>query len=124
MAGAAVVDVVNQYVTSDINHGQVAEWEYTARPWAGLDRYDAADPSRFLGNVTTPTLVLHGDADTRVPFAQGLTLYRALVDQEIDTALWVYPGEGHGLSNPAHNVHRMEVWAEWMSTYAGDGAAE
>ena len=124
MAGAAVVDVVNQYVTSDINHGQVAEWEYTARPWTGLDRYDAADPSRFLGNVTTPTLVLHGDADTRVPFAQGLTLYRALVDQEIDTALWVYPGEGHGLSNPAHNVHRMEVWAEWMSTYAGDSAAE
>jgi dipeptidyl aminopeptidase/acylaminoacyl peptidase len=117
VAGAAVVDVVNQYVMSDINHGVIAEWEYTGNPWTGLEHYDAADPSRSLGNVTTPTLVLHGDADTRVTFASGLTLYRALSDIGVDTDLWVYPGSGHGPHLTAQRVHVVEAWADWYDTH-------
>jgi len=86
-------------------------------PWSGLDAYDDSDPSRFLSGVSTPTLVLHGDADRRVPFAQGLTLYRALADQGVETELWVYPGQGHGLRSAAHNVHRLDVWADWYDAH-------
>jgi len=117
VAGAAVVDTVNQYVTSDINHGKVADWEYNGRPWKGLAAFDAADPSRSLANATTPTLVLHGDADLRVPFAQGLTLYRALSDLDVETELWVYPGAGHGLRSGAHQVHRLETWLQWYQDH-------
>ncbi len=117
MAGAAVVDTVNQYVTSDINHGEIADWEYKGRPWKAPDSFDQSDPSRFLSEVSTPTLILHGDADNRVPFSQGLTLYRALRDQGVETAFWVYPGQSHWLASPAHNVHRLEAWADWYDDH-------
>ncbi len=118
VAGAPVVDTVAQYVGSDINHALVADWEYRARPWGtGRAAFEKADPSRHLHKVTTPTLVLHGDRDRRVPFDQGLTLYRALSDREVETELWVYPGEGHGLQEPAHRVHRLEVWLGWYDRH-------
>jgi len=117
VAGAAVVDVVNQYVMSDINHGVVADWEYNGRPWKDLGNFDGSDPSRFLAAVTTPTLILHGDADRRVPFSQGLTLFRALSDLGVETDLVVYPGQGHGLRSGAHNAHRLKTWVAWYDAH-------
>ena len=38
MVGAGVVDIVVQYVTSDINHGVAADWEYKGRPWLSRRR--------------------------------------------------------------------------------------
>ena len=67
--------------------------------------------------MKTPTLILHGDADVRVPFEQGVTLYRALSDIGTEVDFWVYPDEGHGLSDPAHQVHRLETWADWLQQH-------
>ncbi|MCB9678316.1 MAG: S9 family peptidase [Alphaproteobacteria bacterium] len=117
VAGAAVVDTVAQYVGSDINHGKVADWEFTGRPWADVQKFDAANPRLFLHQVKTPTLVLHGRSDRRVPFDQGVTLYRALVDNGVETELYAYPGAGHGLSKPAHQVHRLETWRDWLDRH-------
>ena len=90
VAGAAVVDTVYQYVTSDINHGVAAEWEYRGNPWKQLDRFDRSNPMRSLGKVVTPTLVLHGEADGRVPFDNGRMLYRALSDVGCEVELRAY----------------------------------
>ncbi|MEZ4317724.1 MAG: S9 family peptidase [Myxococcota bacterium] len=117
VAGAAVTDPVAQYVGSDINHGLVADWEYRGRPWADFSVFDRSNPSRFLASVRTPTLVLHGSDDLRVPFAQGVTLYRALADLGVETRFYVYPNEGHGLGAPAHRVHRLEVWLDWLESH-------
>lgn len=113
VAGAAVVDTVYEYVTSDINHGVAAEWEYQGLPWTELERFDRANPMRSLGRVTTPTLVIHGEADTRVPFANGQILWRALVDQGVETEFWAYPREPHGFTEKAHLVHFLDRWVEW-----------
>lgn len=113
VAGAAVVDTVYEYVTSDINHGVAAEWEYRGIPWKQLENFDRANPMRSLGKVTTPTLVIHGEADDRVPFANGQILWRALVDLGVDTEFWAYPREPHGFTEKAHVVHFLERWVEW-----------
>lgn len=117
MAGAAVVDTEVSYVGSDINHGTVADWEFTGRPWKGADLFERANPRASVTAVKTPTLILHGNADRRVPFDQGVLLYRALEDLGVEVDFWEYPGEGHGIRDPAHRVHRMESWADWYDRH-------
>lgn len=114
VAGAAVVDTVAQYVGSDINHGIAAEWEFKGNPWQQSEAFDRANPARFLADARTPTLVLHGEADSRVPYAQGLTLYRALSDVGCEVQMLAYPGEDHGFRQPAHIVHKWTAWLDWF----------
>lgn len=111
--GAGVSDVINAYVTSDINHGVAAQWEYKGDPWRQTENFDRANPLRYLKNAVTPTLIIHGRNDTRVEFAQGLTLYRALSDVGCETKFLVYPRESHGFREAAHTVHYLRAWADW-----------
>jgi dipeptidyl aminopeptidase/acylaminoacyl peptidase len=117
MVGAGVVEVVLQYVTSDINHGVVAEWEFKGRPWSQPAAFERANPARFLGNARAPTLILHGEHDARVPFVNAQLLYRALADRGTKVALWAYPREGHGFQEPAHVEHMMETWAAFFDEH-------
>jgi len=117
VAGAAVVDTVYQYVTSDINHGVAAQWEFLGNPWKQLDHFDRSNPMRSLGNVVTPTLVLHGEADDRVPFANGRMLYRALSDIGCEVEFLAYPREPHGFREKAHVVDFLERWAAWYRAH-------
>jgi len=117
MVGAGVVDVVLQYVTSDINHGAAADWEFKGRPWTQPEAFERANPSRFLSRARTPTLILHGEHDGRVPFVNAQILYRALSDRGIKVALWAYPRESHGFQEPAHVQHMMETWAAFFDEH-------
>jgi dipeptidyl aminopeptidase/acylaminoacyl peptidase len=118
VVGAGVIDVINQYVTSDINHGVVAQWEYNGNPWQNTENYDRSNPVRVLKNITTPTLILHGENDKRVGFDQGLTLYRALKDVGCITKFYAYPNEPHGFRDPAHVLHVLEKWTDWYMDHA------
>jgi dipeptidyl aminopeptidase/acylaminoacyl peptidase len=117
VSGAGVADVVNQYVLSDINHGVAAEWEYRGNPWRQTANFDHADPIRCLANARTPTLILHGEADDRVPFGQSVTLYRALHDVGCPVKFYAYPREPHGFVEPAHVAHVLRVWADWYDAH-------
>ncbi|HEX4824242.1 MAG TPA: S9 family peptidase [Candidatus Polarisedimenticolaceae bacterium] len=117
VAGAAVVDTVFQYVTSDINHGIAAEWEFKGNPWKQLDHFDASSPMRSLGKVATPTLVIHGESDDRVPFANGRMLYRAISDIGGEVEFYAYPREPHGFREKAHIVDFLTRWAEWYKAH-------
>lgn len=117
MVGAGVTDVVAQYVTSDINHGGAALWEFTGNPWKNLDRFDQSNPMRILSRVTTPTLVAHGEEDARVPPMQGMLVYRALSDLGCEVKLLRYPREPHGFREPAHMAHLVAHWAAWFDAH-------
>lgn len=113
VVGAGVVDVAVQYVTSDINHGVAADWEFRGRPWSQPEAFERPNPARHLGGAKSPTLILHGMEDDRVAFVNAQILYRALADLGVEVAMWAYPREGHGFQEPAHVAHRLEVWAAW-----------
>lgn len=114
MVGAGITDVVAQYVLSDINHGQAAQWEFKGNPWKNPEQFDKSNPLRLLSRVTTPTLVAHGENDARVPVANGMIMYRALSDIGCEVKLLRYPREPHGFQEPAHSAHLFAHWAAWF----------
>lgn len=114
MVGAGVVDVVVQYVTSDINHGVTADWEYKGRPWHTPEAFERPNPARALASARAPTLILHGESDERVPFVNSQILYRALRDRGTPVTFWSYPREPHGFQEPAHSQHLLETWAAFF----------
>ena len=118
VAGAAVSDAMLSYSLSDINHGVAAQWEYEGDPWRQLEHFDRPNPIRSAREMRTPTLILHGQADNRVPFQSSIQLYRALADQGVDVTFWAYPREDHGFVEPAHRVHYVRAWADWYDAHA------
>lgn len=117
VVGAGVVDVVAQYVTSDINHGVVADWEFRGRPWRDPQAFARSNPALSLGAIKTPTLILHGREDRRVAFMHGTMLYRALRDADTEVKFWAYPREPHSFREPAHIAHMLEAWAGWYDAH-------
>ena len=67
--------------------------------------------------VTTPTLILHGEADLRVPISQGYELYNALKRQGVKTEMVVYPRMGHGPGDPRFELDIMQRHLEWLERY-------
>ena len=68
----------------------------------------------FVKEFHTPTLVIHGELDFRVPFDQGLQLFTALQMQKVPSKLLVFPDEGHWVLKPQNSilwyktVHRLD----------------
>ena len=121
VAGAPVTDTVNQYALSDINHGVAAKWEYTTVPWTNFTPFDNASAVRHITGATTPTLLIQGMADDRVPFGQSITLYRALQDVGCEVKFLAYPREPHGFREPAHTAHMLGAWADWYAQHLTSG---
>ncbi|WP_035439527.1 S9 family peptidase, partial [Asaia sp. SF2.1] len=60
------------------------------------DLYLRRSPISHVATIISPTLFLHGDQDKVVPLAQAQAMHDALVARERQSALHIYPGEGHG----------------------------
>lgn len=117
VAGAAVSDVTHSYSLSDINHGVAAQWEYRGDPWNQPEHFDRVNPIRYVTNVRTPLLLLHGQADARVPFAETVQFYRALADLGREVEFWAYPREDHGFVEPAHRADYLRRWVDWYDRH-------
>jgi dipeptidyl aminopeptidase/acylaminoacyl peptidase len=55
-------------------------------------------PMAVVGDVTTPTLVIHSELDFRCPLEQATRYFAALKRQGTDAELLVFPGENHELT--------------------------
>jgi len=89
---AGVADLTAQYA-SDITQGRgkAAGGEV----WDGLEKQDRWSPIRFAKGMVTPTLVIHGERDYRVPVGQGLLLYGVLKAKGVPARLVYFPDENH-----------------------------
>jgi dipeptidyl aminopeptidase/acylaminoacyl peptidase len=74
-------------------------------------------PIRYLGNITTPTLVVHGEADKRVPVSQGLELYAGLKAIGVPTDFVTYPRQEHAFQEKAHQLDVLKRIIDWFRTY-------
>jgi len=92
-------------------------------PYFGASVYD--DPAvyakmsaiNFIKNVQTPTLSVVGDRDGECPAPQSFEFWHALRDLGKPTELVVYPNEGHGFVDHAHNRDVLERAVEWFARY-------
>jgi dipeptidyl aminopeptidase/acylaminoacyl peptidase len=115
MAGAPVVNAQTMFATSDIPWW--VTWEYLGPPWKNPDLIRTYSPITYVQNVTTPTLIIHGENDVRVPLSQGMEFYRALHTLGVPTGLVIYPGEQHGSWNPVHQLDILERTVNWFNRY-------
>jgi dipeptidyl aminopeptidase/acylaminoacyl peptidase len=118
IVGAGITDWFSFHGVSEIPTWD--EWYLEAHPYEDRDDvYRKWSPMRHISNVTTPTLILHGEKDTCVPVGQAYQLFRGLREQGITAALRVYPREPHGLREYAHLLDRYNQAIDWFTRYLG-----
>ena len=112
--GAGRANLYSMYSTNDIQDYLAS---FFGRPWTDEERYLAHSPIRYVGNVTSPMLILHGSQDTRVPVEQSVEFYQALKDLGKTVTFVRYPREGHGFSEPRHQMDRLRRYAEFFGEH-------
>jgi dipeptidyl aminopeptidase/acylaminoacyl peptidase len=114
---AGIANTISMYAQSDINHGGIAIWEFKGVPVLNIENYIRSSPLYFLKNCKTPTLILHGEADKRVPVAQSWEIYRALTDLGTEVEMVLYPGAEHSISAPKQFADVCNRWIDWYKAY-------
>ena len=76
-------------------------------------------PIRNIRNATTPTLILFGEADDRVPVSQGYELYEGLKARGVETQLVAYPREPHAIGERQHQLDLLRRVTEWFDRHLG-----
>jgi dipeptidyl aminopeptidase/acylaminoacyl peptidase len=92
-------------------------WEYGGTPWDKPENYAKWSPNNFVQEFHTPTLVIHGEQDFRVPLNQGLELFTALQMQKVPSKLLLFPDEGHWVLKPQNSVLWYKTFIDWMDSW-------
>lgn len=96
------------------------EWEFKGTPWESEEMYERWSPHKRaedFAKYKTPTLVIHGEQDYRVPYTQGLELFTALQRQSVPSKLVVYPDEGHWILKPQNSKVWYATFLGWLGEY-------
>ena len=110
---------LSSYGSSDVNWLREFAFDNEA-PWENLANYWKQSPLQYIGNATTPTLVIHSENDFRCPIEQGEQIYVALKRQGVDTEMVRFPGSSHGLSRNGRTdrrVVRLQHMLRWFEKY-------
>jgi dipeptidyl aminopeptidase/acylaminoacyl peptidase len=113
--GAGMTDLVS-YALGHDSPGFVAS-HFGGEVWEVKDLLLERSPIAHADRVTTPTLILHGEHDARVPIWQGYEFYNALERRGIPTRMVVYPRTGHVPSEPKLLLDVMNRILAWMERY-------
>jgi acylaminoacyl-peptidase len=120
-AAVSAKPVINWYsfvLTAD-NASFFQRYWFEKPPWEDPEDYLARSPLHFVGNATTPTMLLTGEADHRTPISESEQFYQALKLREIDTALVRIPEASHGIAaRPSHLIGKVQHVMAWFDRYA------
>lgn len=116
MVGAGLTNMLSMYGTNDIPSSIITYF-------GGIPNKDTAplyverSAMTYIDNVKTPTLILQGASDERVPPGQAYELFRGMKDRGRTTELVFYPREGHGISEYYHLRDRLTRIQAWVTRY-------
>jgi dipeptidyl aminopeptidase/acylaminoacyl peptidase len=82
--------------------------------WEDPARINAQSPSHFVAAMKTPTLVIHGALDYRVPDQQGLAYYNTLKAKGVDARLMWFPDENHWILKPRNSKLWYGEFFDWL----------
>jgi dipeptidyl aminopeptidase/acylaminoacyl peptidase len=120
--GAPVVDLVSFYGTADIGYF-FGPAQMGARPNENPEQYRFRSPITYLtrDRKTPPVLILHGEADDRVPISQGEQLFMTLQQNGAEVEFVRYPNGSHAsvtrTGYPAHRKDYLERLVGWMEKW-------
>jgi acylaminoacyl-peptidase len=88
------------------------------KPWEDPENYLRRSPLTYVGNVTTPTMLLTGEQDFRTPIAESEQFYAALKLENVETAMVRIPGASHGIANkPSNLIAKLASILAWFEKY-------
>jgi dipeptidyl aminopeptidase/acylaminoacyl peptidase len=92
-------------------------WEFGGTPWDKPETYAKWSPNKYVTDFHTPTLVVTGELDFRVPYNQSLELFTALEMQKVPSRLLVFPDEGHWVLKPQNSILWYKTFIDWMDSW-------
>ena len=93
------------------------EWEFNGSPFENNKLYEKWSPLQHAKNFTTPTLIIHGEQDFRVPVDQGLQMFTALQRQNVPSKLLYFPDEGHFVLKPQNARLWWKTVLDWIEQW-------
>jgi len=93
-------------------------------PWQQGEHLERYNPRAHLDGWTTPTLILHGEKDYRVPIAEALALFEALQHKGVPSELCVFPDENHWILKPRNIVAWYEAFLGFVERVVGGGEGD
>jgi dipeptidyl aminopeptidase/acylaminoacyl peptidase len=97
------------------DYGPYFAIEVGTTTWKDRETFERHSPHRFVAKWKTPTLVLHGEKDYRVPISEALILFDALQEHGVDSELVVFPDENHWILRPRN----VEAWYGHVLRFLG-----
>ncbi len=113
---------ISKFGTGDIPY-EMYNVHSRAWPWDNWQKMLEVSPIYHVDKANTPTLIMHGEDDTRVDPSQSLELYRAIKVRKPDVPVRMvfYPGEGHGNRIAASRYDYNLRMMRWFDTYLKTG---
>lgn len=96
------------------------EWEYKGSPTTNPQQYTKFSPSTYVANWQTPTLVVHGGLDFRIPITQGISTFTALQRKGVDSKLLYFPDENHWVLKPQNGIKWYDTVLSWLDHYTNN----
>ncbi len=114
-SGAGGANWFSFYAQTDVRF--IREIWHLGPPYTRSEYYMRKSPVSYVRQAKTPTLILCGENDRRVPFPQSLEMYRGLQRFGCETLLVAFPKEGHGLRKISHQLYKMRVEFNWVEKH-------
>ncbi len=115
MVGAGVTDLFSMATITDISPS--FEQGYFGPLATNAAVYDQHSPVRYLNHCHTPVLVLHGEADVRVPISQGQEFYHGLRFMGKEAQMVTYPREPHIFTEREHQIDSLTRILAWYDAH-------
>jgi len=109
--GAGPVDLISFALTSDLTRNIE---EYLGKHYWNNKLYSERSPIMYVNNIQTPLLIVHGDADDRVPFSQAQEMHTALQQLNKPVKFLVMPGQAHIPNDPAITIEAVQAITDWL----------
>lgn len=114
-----ISNCVSKDVTGD-NAIRFGEMHMKANVYENPEYMWDRSPLKYAYNVTTPTLFIHGEADTRCHLSQAIMMYTAIRENGIPARMAIFRGETHELcrsGRPQNRIRRLEEMRDWLDKY-------
>ena len=93
------------------------EWEFNGTPYHNPELFEKWSPSNYAKNFSTPTLVIHGEKDYRIPYTQAFQMFTALQRNGVPSKLLYFPDEDHFVRKPQNARLWWKTVHEWIDMW-------
>lgn len=92
------------------------QWDHGG-PWTTRPNPEKWNPVNHIAKWKTPTLVIHGEKDFRIPYTQSLMVFTALQENNVPSKLLIFPDENHWVLKGKNSIQWHNAVFDWMAKW-------